>query len=232
MLLMENFIEPLLVGCPYSQFRPPTIQFCEANLCSHVTQPANTLSNLAFFLVAYWIFFVKEKKFFFLSLSFSLISFLIGLFSATYHASFTFFMQFFDLSSMFLLAAFLLSINLYRLELFSYFMIYGSTFLLTLLSSLILIQFKSYGILIFFVLLLSVALSEICIKFQQVVTYKNYFISLGLFLFGFLIWCLDYFRIWCNPNQHFIQGHGIWHILCAVSIYFLYLFYTENWKQQ
>lgn len=225
---MEIFIEPLFPGCPYSKFSPPTIQFCEANLCSYITQPSNTVSNLAYFIVSYWIFFVKQRNIFFLSSGFAVLSFLVGLFSTLYHASFTFFMQFFDLSSMFLLASFFLSLNLYRLNLFPSKLIFLGTLLLSTFCSLALLNWKSYGILIFASLIFLVILTEIFIRLKSKVIYRNFLISFGFLATGLLFWILDYFRIWCNPNQHFIQGHAIWHVLTALSIYFIFLFYEEN----
>ncbi len=225
---MEISIEPILSGCPYSQFRPPTIQFCESNLCSYITQPANTISNLFFILVSYWIFFVKQRNSFFLSFGFAISSFLIGLFSTLYHASFTFFMQFFDLSSMFLFASFILVLNLYRLELIPKKMIFFGTGLLTVLCALALLNWKRYGIFIFANLIIFVIFTELILKLKYEVVYKNFLIGLALLSIGFIFWILDYSRIWCNPNNHWIQGHAVWHTLTALCIYFVFLFYEEN----
>jgi hypothetical protein len=41
------------------------------------------------------------------------------------------------------------------------------------------------------------------------------FVTIGLFLSGFLFWILDITKLYCN-------GHAIWHVLSALGIYFLY----------
>ncbi len=50
-------------------------------------------------------------------------------------------------------------------------------------------------------------------------------LSLGFLLLAFLIWSL-----WGNhaPTYSLLQGHGIWHLLCAVSTYCLFRYYVSE----
>ncbi len=48
-----------------------------------------------------------------------------------------------------------------------------------------------------------------------------------VFLVAYAFWWMDKTRLLCNPGSHWISGHGIWHLLDAVAIYFVYLFYCQ-----
>jgi hypothetical protein len=37
---------------------------------------------------------------------------------------------------------------------------------------------------------------------------------------------LDLTRVWCDPDNHVLQGHALWHLLSAVAIAFVYRFYA------
>ena len=43
---------------------------------------------------------------------------------------------------------------------------------------------------------------------------------LAAFGTAFFVWNLDKLNIVCRPDNHFITGHAVWHVLTAVSIYF------------
>ena len=37
----------------------------------------------------------------------------------------------------------------------------------------------------------------------------------------------DVSRVFCDPTNHWLQGHAIWHLLSAASLYVLFVFYRE-----
>ena len=41
------------------------------------------------------------------------------------------------------------------------------------------------------------------------------------------VWILDRQRVVCEPDS-LLQGHAVWHILTAVSIFFVYLYYRSG----
>ncbi len=196
---------------PYQDFLPPTMNFCESNIYWYLQQPANTLSNLGFIIL--FIYIVRKKRKF-ESLDFSIL--LIGVFSFLYHSTFTLIGQTLDLVSMFLLGAFLIiSINNKYQE--NYFYVLVSSFL-TFVANYF---FKINIGIIFFALQI---LFFIYIIFTDNPTLKNRIKkSLLIFLIGLIFWLLDFFRIWCDQaSMHYINGHAIWHILCAVSLFYLW----------
>ncbi|MBC7754438.1 MAG: hypothetical protein H7Z71_09390 [Moraxellaceae bacterium] len=38
----------------------------------------------------------------------------------------------------------------------------------------------------------------------------------------------DISRLFCHPSNHVIQGHAIWHLLCAVGTWFSYLVFSKQ----
>ena len=37
----------------------------------------------------------------------------------------------------------------------------------------------------------------------------------------------DVTRVWCEPANHWLQGHAVWHVLTATALYVLFLFYAQ-----
>jgi len=218
-------VTPLSPDCFWGKFDPPTIQFCEENLCEMITQPANTWSNLGFIFVGIYLLRKNSK-----SAPAGWIAILIGATSFLYHASFTFLMQFFDLSSMYLYSAYLLTMNLRRTGYIDTRFMPRAMASIVLSSMVILFFFRKAGIPVFSVQIIFAAILEIYLSrcFKPQPRYGNYFIALLLFLVALTVWVLDLTRIFCAPENHFLQGHAIWHILTATSIVFLDKFYSDR----
>ena len=37
----------------------------------------------------------------------------------------------------------------------------------------------------------------------------------------------DLTGIWCDPKNHYVQGHAVWHVLNAVSFFFVYKYFSQ-----
>ena len=37
----------------------------------------------------------------------------------------------------------------------------------------------------------------------------------------------DLLRVWCNPKNHVMNGHSLWHILTAIVLYLLFRFHSQ-----
>ena len=226
---MEPII-PLLPECPWSSFLPPTIKYCEDNLCSYITQPSNTWSNLAFIVIGIYLLLQNRKD----KLSYiryiGPIAILTGIASFLYHASFTFLFQFFDLSSMYLFSAMVLSINLRRAKFIS-----ANNQNLTLLALLftsmgLLFLFKPFGIPIFGLQVLAGFAFEYYLfrKSNKDYSYFYYKLAIAALALAFTAWILDFKRIVCNPDNHIVQGHAVWHVLSSLCFLFFYKFYSQR----
>jgi hypothetical protein len=222
--------------CPYSALTAPVIKFCEPNLCARIVQPANTWSNLAYIFVGIVILILANK-----GKKTSLwwlgpITILIGLFSFAYHASYTFIGQMLDLGSMFLFATFLLMINLKRIKpdlkntTIAWLFIFINIFCLVSMYVIRTVGGFNIGILIFGIELAAVLALE-CLAWSRAKTrYRLGHILTALLIASIaaVIWMFDYTRLWCNADTyHYLNGHELWHILTAVSLFFVYLFYRQ-----
>ena len=56
--------------------------------------------------------------------------------------------------------------------------------------------------------------------------YGAYWLALGLISAAAVCSALDVTRVWCDPDDHWIQGHAAWHLLSAASLLALYYFYA------
>jgi hypothetical protein len=223
-------IIPLLPECPWSSFLPPTIKYCEDNLCSYITQPSNTWSNLAFIIVGIYLIILNQKDKIKYLRNVGLIAIVTGIASFLYHASFTFLFQFFDLSSMYLFSTMILSINMRRMN-FITANNQNLTQLVILFTSMgLLYIFKPFGIPIFALQVFIGFGLEFYLfkKSNKIFSYFYYKLTIVTLFIAFTAWILDFKRIVCNPMNHLLQGHAIWHIFSSLCFLFLYKFYSQN----
>ncbi|MGL4499979.1 MAG: ceramidase domain-containing protein, partial [Planktothrix sp.] len=153
----------------------------------------------------------------------------VGIASFVYHASYTRIAQFFDLSSMYFFSSLLLVFNLRRLKIVNAKTQMPLFLGVNLLSMVILAFFKNFGQAIFGLQVILALLLEFYIFKSQEnkPNYKQLILALIFFIIAFIIWILDVTRIVCDPNNHFLQGHAIWHILTSFCFLFLYRFYRQ-----
>ncbi|MBN2440771.1 MAG: ceramidase domain-containing protein, partial [Spirochaetales bacterium] len=144
------------MGDIYSSIRdlnlePATMHFNETNLHSIIMQPANAWTNIAYVIIALYLYFrfrSQDKKSIIRLLP--PIALLVGITSFIYHSQFYFVFQVMDLSSMFLLSSFMVTHALCRLIKFTtgYFYLLFAFFFIMSFALLILIQ-KQSGVFIF-----------------------------------------------------------------------------------
>lgn len=211
-------IQPLPPDCPWGGWTPPDLQHCEANLCGWITTPANTWSNLAYLAVAWWLWRRGERAFAGAALAMGLTSFL-------FHASFTFFFQFFDYVGMFVYVLLLLSLNLRRLGLARWKEFYAAG-LAASMGLIFVLRAADVGIQwIVAAQVAAVLVTEYRAEGRQ---YRDWWIGVGLMAAAELCWMLDYKRVWCDPQNHWVQGHAAWHLLSSAAIPYVARFYRNN----
>lgn len=228
-------------------------QFCETNRMDEIIrQPANTWSNLGFLAVGLFAltlavhdFKNKERKqstnflvrypMFSLLYGLSCIYLFTG--SFLYHASLTSYFQRMDQSGMMAVIAMILVLNLYKI--FPHFrrkgewrsshaiaMILAVAFNLFIFRHLLTININ----LLFPALALLVIASGFfyAFKIRNNSFFLNYMYAAFLILFFAVgIWILDRTHTLCSPDS-MLQGHALWHLLTATSIFFIYLYYRSG----
>jgi hypothetical protein len=56
--------------------------------------------------------------------------------------------------------------------------------------------------------------------------YTRWLLSFALTALAFTVWMLDYKRIVCDPANHFFQAHALWHVLTALAVPQMAIFYA------
>lgn len=212
---------------PWFGWAPATMHFCEALTRGPLGQPANAISSLFFIVVGLFLFRIVRTRD--ALLLFPISAVLVGISSFLYHASWTFFFQVFDVSSMFMLSCLLISFNAWRLGIVARRRLpFLYTGLLALsIAAMVTIRGKSGEYLFGAEIAVVAALEGILARRRAGTDYANFLKAFGVFLAAYAIWLLDVHEIVCAPENHFLQGHAVWHVLNAFCFYFLYRFYRQ-----
>lgn len=221
--------------CPWDQFRPAAVHFCERELCAWIEQPANTWSNLAYVIVGLVIIRLARREGHPQLAAIGLIEILLGFGSAYFHASSTHWGEVVDIGCMFLFSSYVLVINfnrwlctrgpgLSRRVQVAIFLLISSV------SILAVSLFQGWvGIVLFAAQAVGAGRLERLLYRQRApgVSYRPLFALLGTFALAWGIWWLDILKIVCDPDNHFLQGHAAWHLLNSLCFLFLYRFYRQ-----
>lgn len=212
---------------PWFGWTKATMSFCEALTPGPLAQPANAISSLMFCVVGLALYrSMKERN---ALLLFPISAFLVGITSFLYHASWTFFFQVFDVSSMFMLSCLLIAFNAARLGYVEPKRLSAFYVGLVALSIAIMVTLRGHtGEYLFGVEVGVVAILETLLARRVSGTdYKPFLQAFGIFLLAYAIWLLDVHRIVCAENNHYLQGHAVWHVLNAFCFVYLYRFYRQ-----
>ncbi len=221
---------PMPDGCPWSGFTPPNVDWCEEQLCAWVTNPADTWSNLAYVVLGVWMILETrrasgtpkgELRFF------GPASIAVGICSGVYHASYTFMLQILDFVGMFVFCFTVITENAGRLGWIeasrkgAFFAAGVAGF--TLLVPLLWATALPYQGLVLVLILLTIG-QELAARRRlgPAPSYRFFALALGLLTAAGLFSLADVTRTWCDPTNHWIQGHSIWHVLSASALLALY----------
>jgi hypothetical protein len=228
-------VEPLPEGCPWSGWTPPNVDWCEEELCDWIVNPADTWSNLAYLFFGGLMWWAAKRSGDERMALFGPASIVVAAGSFAYHASYTYFLQFFDFVGMFLFCFTVITANALRLGWVEprrqwAFLIGGTVGF----SALVPIVSETSVPIQSLVALLIVTIigQEGLIRVRQPagappVRYGLFAAALALIAAAGLSSLADVTRTVCDPTNHFIQGHALWHVLSACSLYALYLFYAS-----
>ena len=225
---MKLLPNPHPQGCPWHEsanfYGAPNLKWCEETLCSWISEPANTWSNLAYFMAAILLFKWTRKSDQAVLRYLPFAMFLMGLGSYIYHMSNNYFSQIIDFVGMYIYIYWLAILNMMRLG-----------WVKTMKSAL--------GYYLAFIVVNTIALHLMYlagIKFQLLVLIAGIFIVFLEFLlkdkktketnYNYLKAALlllvvaesfslmDLNRIICFPTNHWFQGHAIWHLISATGL--------------
>ena len=144
----------------------------------------------------------------------------VGVFSLVYHASYTFFFQFFDFVGMFVFLDLVIVADLVRLGYLAPARQTRSWLWLVALSSALVPPLFFAGIPIQLLVVVTIAV-WLVLEFrmgQGPWLWLSILLSATAGMFS----AADVTGVYCNPTDHVFQGHAIWHVLTAASFFTLF----------
>ncbi|MAZ48155.1 MAG: hypothetical protein CME65_06310 [Halobacteriovoraceae bacterium] len=233
---MSYYINPHKFSCPWypyaQEFGAPNIKWCEESLCSWVSEPANTWSNLAFIIIACLLEYLsRNKERDFDSEFFMKLLFITGFASGIYHASNNYLTQLLDFLAMYTIIFWAIGINLKKLGKLhdgsKFYFFGGFTTLFLVVTHLAYLKQVPIQFLIV-VAALIFFYSEWQVKKIANRDYKFLILGSGLIILGEIFSLLDLNRVICEPTNHFFQGHAIWHVLSACGLGAFYFHFAQE----
>jgi len=229
MSLYDNHTREMTIApqCPWYEaqqsYGAPNVNWCEETICSVINEPANTWSNLGFIIVAILLI-TKYKET--LVKHFGIVVLVMGLFSGIYHASNNYLTQHFDFFGMALMTSFLLAFNAKRVSRYAHYSFYTLFWFFSFMNMVILVILGIINVPIQSLLLIN-ALPIIALDlyngYKESSLKKYGFMAIAgvILILAQVSAQVDLKRIYCQPENIFLHGHVIWHILCAFGMYFI-----------
>ena len=237
---MKQWIQEAAVQkqCPwydmYQRFGPANVKWCEHRLCAIIQEPANTWSNLAYIFPALVIFWwglkIKNKQ----TQFYGVTLFIVGAFSLFYHMTNNYFTQYLDFFGMFMLMSMLMMYNFKRL---SWLPSWGDikVFLLWFIPlngvfALFTVLEINIQAIVALLVLCVVGTEFLCRRNPKVVdnpSLKYFFISLFFMSVAISFSIADAKRAFCDPHNHVVQGHALWHFFAGIGLSFAYLYFRQ-----
>jgi hypothetical protein len=205
--------------CPWSEWEAASLFFCEERLCAFVQTPSNTYSNVAYLLVGLAL--LRRAP------DVAVIALLVAFGSFMFHASGTYFFEIWDVGAMFLFSGYALVSNIRRhVTLPNYRIVFAC---IVAMSVLAMIALKGIGIWLFAAQMIAAGALEIRAhrKLNEGVSRKPLFVLLALFAIAWGAWWLDVTKTICDPTNHILQGHAIWHVVNSLCFVCMAKFYEQ-----
>ncbi len=232
---MPNLAPALPSGCPWSGFTPPNVDWCERELCGLIVNPADTWSNLAYLLGALAMWRLARRTGRADLAHFAPASLAVGASSFAYHASYTWLLQFFDFVGMFVFCFLVIARNAVRLGWIAparerAFWLGGALVASACVPPLFYAGAPIQAT-VFVLILLSVA-QELALwrraSLAERASYASYWGALAALSAAAAFSLADVTRAWCDPDNHWLQGHALWHVLSAAALVLLQRFYAAR----
>ena len=230
-------LNPHPPGCFWHSFAEeygaPDIKYCEETICSFISEPANTWSNLSFILVGLIIAFSYKERIKHTSAALRVYGWntvSVGVFSFLYHLSNNFLTQFLDFLGMYAFGGLLMFYQLEQLKLIKSASLLRNYLLSFLPFSLVFFALRYFHLPVQF----SVILVAVVVLVTKVIlirryrpSFKLFSYALGLFIISVTCQILDINRVGCDPQNHIFQFHGLWHIFNALGMGALFFYYLD-----
>jgi hypothetical protein len=209
------------VVCPWDSFDPATISFCEERLCATIAEPANAFTSLSKSAVGLWLI-ARCFKLGATSLWAIAVAALVqGPLGFALHATGTFWGEALDVSGMFLISATLLAFALGHRFAWAPRRLVITWLALVASSITALLLVRPIGIPLFSAQLAAWVTIEAITPTPK---RRWLFWTCGVFALGFGCWLADKTRLVCDPANHLLNGHALWHLATSacLALFFSY----------
>lgn len=211
--------------CPWSGYAPATIAFCERRLCAWVVEPSNAWSNLAYVLVGLVILWRVRGRLATALTAIGVGVIVLGIGSFAFHATGIRVFEVVDVSGMYVLSGLGLTFALQRLLGWRDGPAVGFLVGVILASSLAMVALGNDGIVVFAIQILTMVGIELVLRSRNPPGAGIWLVRACVVLaIAYVIWNLDIHGIVCDPDNHLVNGHAVWHALTAASIGLFYRF--------
>ncbi|MBS1962418.1 MAG: ceramidase domain-containing protein [Bdellovibrionales bacterium] len=201
------------------------VDWCEETVAGYVTEPATAWSNVAFLVSGAAIYATSGvRKGHPLLRILPAATVALGLLSGFYHATNAWVTQLGDFLGMYLVAGIPLLIGLERFG-FRRAGTFGAYAILNAVAMAATIVGHRAGFpiqAIFAVFLFGTIALELALRARdRLPSYRDFAYSLASFGIAGACSAADVTRTVCDPTNHIVQGHALWHVGCAIGIYFM-----------
>lgn len=205
--------------CPWSDYPPATITFCERRLCAWVVEPSNAWSNLAYVIAGLLIIWQSGNRWRDARTAIGVGGVLIGIGSFLFHATGIRVFEIVDVSTMYVISGLGLTFALKRWRGWSDAVALRFFVGCLLGSSALMIVTGNDGILVFGLELGAAVLIEFKLRTRNPPAAGRWMLAVvATFAVALLIWYLDLRGPLCAPDNHVVTGHAVWHTLTALTI--------------
>jgi hypothetical protein len=214
--------------CPWSGYAPATIAFCERRLCAWVVEPSNAWSNVAYVLVGAWILWRRRARPGSALSAIGVAAVLLGLGSFAFHATGVRVFEVIDEAGMYVISGLGVAFGLQRLRGWSDAVAMGLLVASVLASSLLMIALGNDGIAMFGAQSLAVLWMEVRLHPRTPAGVGRWLLAaIAVLGVGLAIWVLDFRGALCDPDNHLVTGHAVWHVLTALSLLCFFHFHAR-----
>lgn len=199
-------------------FEPARMQFCERTLSGLIKHPADTWTNIGPIIAGIAIIRCAKTQ---SEKLLGLAALWTGIASGYFHASNTILGETLDLSGMFMYIA---SVAMLQRPQISDSEKKELVFVITAAATTISYVSAIFASPLFAVMVAGVVICEL----TQGKPSKWLWWTLGTFAVAWAFWWLDYTHAMCDPDNHVLTGHGVWHLLNGLVFWFSFL----HWRQK
>ena len=226
----------MFASVQWEMWRPATCMpdncFCEGIRTGMIRQPANTLSSLAFVMVAALVLWSARNHRTpspIYRTVFAIALIVVGLGSAFYHASLTFIGQFADVMGMYFIGTFVILYAYGRMTGANPRVVAIAYVAINSVLAWILLSIPELRRYAFALILLIGLVMEYRAQHNaaRVLTARRLWYALALMAIAFAAWVVDITRVVCVTDS-LLQGHALWHMLGAAASWQLYRYYQSE----